>query len=289
MHEITDESLLAELNDWVRQHVSLDAGRIPEILHHVRFTAGEDKAVQKMAFKTTYWLFGLDDVYDGDNFSLAQLQAITNLLLADEPLAAGLRLSSGETAVIHDLKNTLLTLVSEVEPDPLANRRYYEYLTVIIKQTIICMHEEAIARIGGLHKDIDAYLAIARYSVGVHLVLVSICYLMDKELYATDEYTWQDDLVGLAAEILRLLNDRGTYKKELAERKPNSVSIIQKTLLSPSAEEAEAGVDEMIKARIQQLKDLAASRRQEPFGRMGDFMLLICETAAVSYAVRLLA
>jgi hypothetical protein len=241
----------------------------------------ESEAAQKMAFKTTIWIFAIDDVYDDGNFDLAELRAVTNQLLNNEP--AGL--PAEKQTVINDLCDIMHELLLELAPRRPGHKRYYEYLTGIFRQTFIATLDEATAGITNARSDINTYLETGDWSLGLRAVIVPTAFFMDMGLAESDEFSWADDLLKPSSEVLRLINDLATYQKEKKEKKQNSVAVIMNGLPPVSYEEAVARIDEMIRDRLQHLRNLTVPPSHDPFRQL---LIRICETAAVSYSVALL-
>jgi hypothetical protein len=286
MHPVNTMSnqLLSALTTWMEQHPALDNARIPTVAYITMDIAGrESETVQEGLFKIVMWIFGVDDLYDSNEFNLIQLQAITSLLLKDEPLDAALQLSGAQLAIVNDLRETIHALLSASALGLSGHEPYYRYLQDMKNQGINAMLVEATAKNAAADPDIDAYLENGRMSVTNSLVFTFLFHLMEPHFFAATDTALLDGLLTIAAEIVRLVNDKATYKRELLEHKLNSVTIIQKRS-GCSIQEAVQQVTDMIAARMLQLQQLVSSYQEPTLQRFGHFMIHVCEAEQRFYA-----
>ncbi|GAA0563930.1 terpene synthase family protein [Chitinophaga japonensis] len=262
--------LLAALTGWMEQHIALDNARIAPVAAITMDIAGrESSRVQEALFKFIMWAFGIDDLYDAGDYSLEALQDISGYLLENEP--SGLPPLPGEkTAVISDLRALTRELFGAPFLDLPAHAPSRRRLADMIAQVIHAMLAEATWKRTGLYPDLLSYLENGRVSVSTPLMFSYI------HCFMAGDAAVPEKLLNISGEIIRLVNDMATYKRELEERKLNSVTIIQQTTRC-SVDKAIQQVKDMIAERMLQMKALAGDPAYAAFGEFSRFMIHVCE------------
>jgi hypothetical protein len=288
VHSTNNNELLDELNVWARQHVSLDAVRVQTLGPFVtKVLIEESKWVKETFFKISLWIFGVDDVYDATTFTVNELRTIAALLSRQEPLPAICQFTPEKLAIVNDLNNILGELLEGPVLNLPENKKFYTYFYQQLRLTLEAMLEEVERKASNAPVDITAYLQTGKHSVGSSLAQALLFYLIDKEFFRSDNYLFVDKLLEILGEIIRLLNDKRSYKKELAENKLNSIMIIQQQSL-PLADfdEAVHQVNEMIDKRIMLLRQWVSSFTDETSKKFGSYTLAVVEATQQFYAIR---
>ncbi|HWV70094.1 MAG TPA: terpene synthase family protein [Pseudosphingobacterium sp.] len=288
MHNANNNELLHELNAWAEQHISLDAVRVQTLGPFVtRVLSEESRFIKETFFKISLWIFGVDDVYDATTFTVNELRAIAALLSQQEPLPATCQFAPEKLAIVNDLNDILGALLAGPVLNLSENEKFYTYFYQILRLTLDAMLEEVERKTSNATVDITAYLKTGKYSVGSSLAQVLLFYLIDKEFFRSDNYLFVNKLLEILGEIIRLLNDKRSYKKELAENKLNSIMIIQQQSL-PLADfdEAVHQVNEMIDERVTLLRQWVSSFTDETSKKFGSSTLAVVEATKQFYAIR---
>lgn len=267
--------LQRKVTEWVQQHITCNEARIPPVIQITIDSAGHENAlVQEGFFKVIMWSFLLDDIYDDGDYSIAELEAITDYFREDRPLS----LPENKLAVINDCRNIFQELLALV-PGLTEHSQYCRYLHEMKDQVLTAQLTEAITKEAGTIPDFDQYLETGKLSVITTFIFPYVFYIIDKDFFTTGPSPLPVDLINISSEMIRLTNDKVSYRKELQEnKKNNSLIILQESSTSPdSFNEAVQKIDQMVNERMLQVKQLVSSYQNESLKRFGRFVQAACE------------
>lgn len=249
--------------------------------------AGEDIQTQEVFFKSSMWIFGLDDLFDSNEYSLAALSAIRHLLLSRETLPLASSLPEEKQAIVHDLKNILQELLSMPALAVQESRQFEECIRQALVDLTDGMLAESEQMMLGTSPALEDYMKSGIDSLGLHLVFLFVFRLMEKDIFETADHSWLNDLLFLPGRICRLLNDKRSYHREIQGKKINSIEIIRRGIPSPdNIQMAIQQVDALIDKDSLQLKKLVGSYHSDALRKLGNFAIRVCETTRSFYAVQ---
>lgn len=249
--------------------------------------ADEDVQTQEMFFKMSLWVFGLDDVFDSNEYGIADLSDIRDFLLSGGVLPLPTSLPEEKQAIVQDLKNILQELLSVPALCIQESKKFDECIRQGLIDLFNGMMAESEQMIVGTFPDLQDYLKSGVNSIGLHFVFLPVFRLMEKDVFETGDYFRLHDLLFLPGRICRFLNDKRSYQREMQGKKMNSVEIIRAGISSPdNLKKAMQHVDSLIDDDMRQLEKIVGSYHDEALRRLGNFAIRVCETTRSFYAVQ---
>lgn len=229
-HEHAFREELDEISRWARDRLAaLHAVRVTSTFFVARnvFREPSMRDARAVFCKATMFLFAMDEFFDAEDTD-AELVDVVASVFRDNHLARlnDVREPTQREALrsARAVLDELIELASNLEGRDMSAR-----VLALARENNIAQTMEFERRWSRSPMSLGDYLGYARTSIGVGFILGLTFSALKRRRSPPDDAPEVRRLLDLGGEVMRVLNDIGTYEKELAEGKQNSVGVIMQS------------------------------------------------------------
>lgn len=214
----------AALKAWANENVSVWSQRTKPLLFTAfnLFPKIEQRFARLTLCKISLWIFAIDDVIDNHRWEAAAYDQLAQFIL--QPQAGVDGLDADLVGRVENLAQVLYEIIDELVA--CQGEAIRPVLTAYLVELLHAYGHENTMKLEGTLPDMDEYLSFASITVAVRLTMGFAVYALndvDSAQFETDAF-W--DLLGLASDVTRALNDIRSFERERDEGKLNAVDSV---------------------------------------------------------------
>ncbi|HVI47264.1 MAG TPA: hypothetical protein VM802_20470 [Chitinophaga sp.] len=270
---------------WAQLHIAVDTERIAAMITFaISSLQGKDISIIEAYIRINLFIFAIDDIYDSPHFTPAELEQICPYLLGQQSHIQ--MYSDQHTALVNDLADMYQEVTGKWFDQPDQYPLVFQYFRECIQVTTESMLEEARNKYTHLPVTLDDYIENGKLSIGVYItVSFMIRVLQPKYFNNRDHINDIDAIISTGGKIIRLLNDKRSFQKELAENKINSLIILMNTTgYERHYSEAAREVDHIVAQLFIELETKAATIEAPAMKEICQLLITDCYTVQTFYS-----